>query len=156
MITDWFRSKRAAIADRDRYRALTIKQTDELADLREQADTDRAAAHSQIHEAQESLSHALYTAGFERSLREGAEERLALVVEELHKLHKLREEIRQAEESGNLPSAAGPGMARPAVRVTRPAPVRGSLAARVQARPLPADLADAIDEETTAKRREDI
>jgi hypothetical protein len=29
--TDWFRSKRALIADRDRYRALAIKQTAEIA-----------------------------------------------------------------------------------------------------------------------------
>lgn len=124
LIRPWLRSKRTLIADRNALEAIVAKQVDEIADK-----------DGHVADLQESLRLAHRAMNTQRRLRVEADERLAAVVAELK---ALREEIRQAE--GNLPSAAGVGMVRPVQ--LRPAPPRSPLSARLQSRPLPADLTD--------------
>jgi hypothetical protein len=96
MLIRWFKTRRALIVRNDELEGIVAKQVDEIADK-----------DGHVADLQESLRLAHRAMNTQRRLRVEADERLAAVVAELK---TLREEIRQAE--GNLPSAAGVGMAR--------------------------------------------
>lgn len=135
----WFRSKRALIADIDRQAALLTARDEEIRSFGKQLAEVNDVAEIRVEAVRRSLRYAQQVSKQEHRLRVAAEERLAAVVAELR---GLRDDINAASTS-KPPTAAGVGIAR------------YPLSSRIAARPLPADLADAIDEETDMKRRLD-
>lgn len=143
MITDWFRSKRAVIADRDALEVIVAKQTDEIAGLRRQAEASRTANDEWVSQLRTGLGIANDQV---RRLTKERDDLSATNIRVRNALQALRDDITREEQAAlfgigihpNLPSAAGPGMAR------------------VANQPMPWQDADAITQDAAAKRAEDL
>lgn len=134
----WFRSKQQLLARNTELEALVAKQTDEIAQLRDDNDSIWLDVQRQAAQQAQVLDHT-------RKLLDAHEAKNAQLVEELRSLRDdiARREQAETEALTYMP-VRGFGMARdiaPAKRRTEP---------------MPWQTPDAIAQETQAKRNEDI
>jgi uncharacterized coiled-coil protein SlyX len=130
----WFRSRRRLHEDLRLLNVIIADHEQTIARLNKEMGEHEAVTEIRVAQLQQSLDLADRAFDQLSEMLIARETKLARVVEELK---ALREDIRQAEESSNLPAATGVGMARAADR------------------PLVWQVADAINEDAAAKRRED-
>ncbi len=116
MIRDWFRSKRALIAECDGLHLVVADRNEEIDELIASQDRDKVKAQTTINEQATEIARLkqvydrLFTEYCDLStIAVAKDQKLTAVVAELT---RLREDIRRAEKGDNLPSVTGPGMAR--------------------------------------------